>query len=95
MNTHAHCPATTEDLDIRRRMCGAVAASYALAEAGDWITTRVVIEPGRKRDDCTHAYTATHGLPDTTRSAVAMWAMARTNAQRAAAELARAEEAIQ
>ena len=91
----SYVPFTNEDLDIRRRMSGAVSASYAVAEVGDWITTRVVIEPCRKRDDCTDAYTATHGLPDETRTAIAMWAMARTNARRAAADLASAEEAIQ
>ncbi len=90
----SYCHHTSEDLEIFRGMSPGVRAAYMLAEAGDWITTRVVIEPGREKDDLTNTYRATHGLPDQTRSAFAMWTMARDNARQAAAELARAEEAL-
>jgi hypothetical protein len=93
MSTYAYCPQTAEDLDIMRRMDPATRASYALGEVGDHITTRVEAKRVR-RDDLGIACRATVGLPDEVRSSVFSWVMARANARTAAADLAKAEEAI-
>lgn len=90
----SYCPATPEDLEIYRRMSPGVRAVYALGEVGDWITTRVVVKPGREHDECSNAFRATHGLPDQLRSALAAWAMAKANVRWAAAQLAEAEGAL-
>lgn len=90
----SYCPLTEEDNALRLRMSPGVRASYSLAEIGDWMTTRIAVEPGRMHTDCSTAYRATVGLPDPIRHAVAMWAMARTNARDAEAVLDQAEEAL-
>ncbi len=94
MSTYAHCPQTAEDLQIMRRMDPATRASYALGEVGDHITTRIEARRAR-RDEYWMAHRATTGLPDESRSSMYLWVMARINVRTAAAELAKAEEAIQ
>ena len=90
----SYAPMTEDDASICLRMSPGVRATYALAEAGDWWVAKVEARRTSKAETCA-SYRAGHGLADSTRTALAMWALARTNARRAAAELVEAEEAVQ
>lgn len=90
----AYVALTAEDAAILQRMPAMRTARQWMAESNDWVVMLVETRPRKYALPSDTAMRATHGLDDATRTAIAHWMRAHREAQCAAAELARAEEAL-